>query len=120
MQVMARRLKDINPEIKVIAKQQFLDPQAARDLAKVPCDFIVDCIDSITPKVGFFKECFVTVFLSALPERATYRRVGPQHSGKQVVGDNECESRLNYPHMASVLGTGAQTRNALVHRGSNW
>jgi tRNA A37 threonylcarbamoyladenosine dehydratase len=54
MQVMARRLKDINPEIKVIAKQQFLDPQAARDLAKVPCDFIVDCIDSITPKVGFF------------------------------------------------------------------
>lgn len=48
---MAARLRDINPAIKIVTRQQFLDPQSARDLARQPCDFIVDCIDSITPKV---------------------------------------------------------------------
>jgi tRNA threonylcarbamoyladenosine dehydratase len=56
VQVMARRLKDINPDIRIVARQQFLDPQAARELANQPCDFIVDCIDSITPKVGIVLE----------------------------------------------------------------
>lgn len=48
---MTARLQDINPNIKIVARQQFLDPQSAKDLAAQPCDFIVDCIDSIAPKV---------------------------------------------------------------------
>ncbi|NJR42161.1 MAG: hypothetical protein HC767_05370 [Akkermansiaceae bacterium] len=49
---MEHRLKDINPEVRVVARHQFLDPQAARDLAEQQCDYIVDCIDSIAPKVS--------------------------------------------------------------------
>ena len=49
--MMRARLQDINPNVKIVARHQFLDPQSAKDLATQPCDFIVDCIDSIAPKV---------------------------------------------------------------------
>lgn len=50
-EVMAQRLKDINPDVHLNVLEQFLDPEAADDLvAAEPYDYVIDCIDSIAPK----------------------------------------------------------------------
>lgn len=49
--VMADRIRDINPEINVIPINQYLKDQSIIDLMAQPFDFIVDAIDTLAPKV---------------------------------------------------------------------
>jgi len=49
--VMRERLLDINPEVNLTPHHCFLEPTTARQLAQQRCSYIVDCIDSIAPKV---------------------------------------------------------------------
>jgi tRNA threonylcarbamoyladenosine dehydratase len=51
VQIMAERLRDINPAISITAQHMFLEPHTACELAGCTCDYLVDCIDSIAPKV---------------------------------------------------------------------
>uniref|UniRef100_A0A383W5L4 THIF-type NAD/FAD binding fold domain-containing protein n=1 Tax=Tetradesmus obliquus TaxID=3088 RepID=A0A383W5L4_TETOB len=49
--VVAARLRDINPDLRLTVKQQFLDPLAAAALVQEQTyDYVIDCIDSIAPK----------------------------------------------------------------------
>lgn len=51
--LMLARLKDINPEIQVETIREFLSPQKAYELVQATeYDYIVDAIDSITPKLN--------------------------------------------------------------------
>ena len=50
-EVMAARLRDINPNIKLHVVNQFMKDQALIDLISQPYDYVVDAIDTVSPKV---------------------------------------------------------------------
>lgn len=57
VEVMEQRLLDINPELKLTALNEFISPERAFEIVESHFDFVVDCIDSITPKVNLILAC---------------------------------------------------------------
>lgn len=51
-EVMAARLLDINPQLKLTVLHEFLSPERAYDIVTPEFDYVIDCIDSITPKLN--------------------------------------------------------------------
>lgn len=52
VEIMRLRLLDINPELNLTALKQFIQPEAVEELlTKEKYDYVVDCIDSLTPKL---------------------------------------------------------------------
>lgn len=49
--IMRERLLAINPDLKLHVVQDFLTPEKCREILKVRFDYVMDCIDSITPKI---------------------------------------------------------------------
>ena len=56
--IMEERLRAINPEIKLQVVQSFVNPEMVQGLFEVHPDYIIDAIDSITPKITFLKEAY--------------------------------------------------------------
>lgn len=57
-EVMAERLKDINPDIELIVKSIYIKDEITGELLdEAQYDFAVDCIDTLSPKVYFIKAC---------------------------------------------------------------
>jgi tRNA A37 threonylcarbamoyladenosine dehydratase len=55
VQVMAKRLLEINPELELDVVESFVNPtMVEQQLLKKP-DYLIDAIDSITPKVTFIR-----------------------------------------------------------------
>ena len=52
VELMAQRIKDINPEIQLTVVKEFLSPERAYELVTKDYDYVMDCIDSITPKLN--------------------------------------------------------------------
>lgn len=52
VKIVGDRLMDINPELKLTRVQEFLSPERAFELVTDEYDYVVDCIDSITPKLN--------------------------------------------------------------------
>jgi tRNA A37 threonylcarbamoyladenosine dehydratase len=50
--IVGDRLMDINPELKLIRIQEFLSPERAYELVTPEYNYVLDCIDSITPKLN--------------------------------------------------------------------
>lgn len=50
--IMGDRLMDINPELNLIKIKEFLSPERAYELVTKEYDYVLDCIDSITPKLN--------------------------------------------------------------------
>ena len=48
--VVGNRLMDINPELQLIRIQEFLSPERAFEIVSAEFDYVLDCIDSVTPK----------------------------------------------------------------------
>ena len=66
-QVMANRIKDINPECKVHIISEFLTPDSIPDLLKNNFDCIVDAIDSMSSKTALIEAAWrkdMTLFSS--------------------------------------------------------
>ena len=57
VQVVGDRLLDINPEIHLIRIQEFLSPERAFEIVDKKFDYVLDCIDSITPKLNLIIAC---------------------------------------------------------------
>lgn len=56
--VMAERLRDINPELQLIVHPTYMEKDKGEDLLKSDqFDYVVDCIDTLSPKVMFLKAC---------------------------------------------------------------
>lgn len=53
VQYMADRLKDINPEVELIVHEEFIRPERIETILSSKPDYIIDAIDSITPKITF-------------------------------------------------------------------
>lgn len=50
--VVGSRLLDINPELNLIKVQEFLSPERAFEIVESKYDYVLDCIDSVTPKLN--------------------------------------------------------------------
>lgn len=56
--VLAERLKDINPELDLVIIKEFLTPEnVAQLLGDYRFDFLVDAIDTLAPKLHLIKYC---------------------------------------------------------------
>lgn len=56
--VLAERIKDINPEINIHIVQEFVLPERVWELLEeYKPDYVMDCIDSVTPKIEWIKAC---------------------------------------------------------------
>ena len=53
--LMEDRLRQINPEIKLQVHSEFKNPDLVMELLKHPYDYVVDAIDSISPKLYMIK-----------------------------------------------------------------
>ncbi len=56
--IMADRLKQINPEIQLNVVKEFVSPGMVERILEYNPDYIVDAIDSITPKITFLSTAF--------------------------------------------------------------
>ena len=58
-QIMAERLLAINPALNLTSHETFLSPDAAKEiLENTKFDYVMDCIDSVTPKVTLLKTAY--------------------------------------------------------------
>lgn len=55
--VMADRLRDINPALSLTAIQAFQEPGYMQALVKEGFDYVLDCIDSVQPKLHLIQSC---------------------------------------------------------------
>jgi tRNA A37 threonylcarbamoyladenosine dehydratase len=55
--VMATRIRDINPDVDLRVINSFLGPEEVRDLISPEFDYVFDCIDSIQPKQYIVVTC---------------------------------------------------------------
>jgi tRNA A37 threonylcarbamoyladenosine dehydratase len=53
--IMAERLRAINPELKLHVIREFITPQRVEAILETDFDYVVDAIDSVTPKLSFIK-----------------------------------------------------------------
>lgn len=56
--IMEERLRAINPEITLTVVRSFVNPEMVSGLFDVKPDYVIDAIDSITPKITFLKEAY--------------------------------------------------------------
>jgi tRNA threonylcarbamoyladenosine dehydratase len=56
--IMATRIKAINPEIDLTAIKDFVLPEKVLEHFSIQPDYIIDAIDSITPKITFLKSAY--------------------------------------------------------------
>jgi tRNA A37 threonylcarbamoyladenosine dehydratase len=52
-QLMAMRLRDINPDVELVVVDEFLKNQRISELLSHPYDYVIDAIDTLSPKVFF-------------------------------------------------------------------
>lgn len=50
--VVGDRLMDINPELNLTRVKEFLSPERAFEIVEENYDYVLDCIDSVTPKLN--------------------------------------------------------------------
>jgi tRNA A37 threonylcarbamoyladenosine dehydratase len=50
--IVGDRLMDINPKLKLTQVQEFLSPDRAFEIVTNEFDYVLDCIDSVTPKLN--------------------------------------------------------------------
>jgi tRNA threonylcarbamoyladenosine dehydratase len=55
--VMANRLLDINPELQLAVREEFLTPDTVETLITEAYDYVFDCIDSMQPKQYVIVTC---------------------------------------------------------------
>ncbi|OPB85981.1 tRNA threonylcarbamoyladenosine dehydratase [Elizabethkingia ursingii] len=56
VELMARRILDINPELNLTRINEFLNPERMEEVIQVGnFDYILDCIDSVSPKLALIK-----------------------------------------------------------------
>lgn len=56
-QIMAERIRDINPNIELTVINEFLEPDRAYEIISSDYDYVADCIDSISPKLSIIRAC---------------------------------------------------------------
>lgn len=57
-QLMAERIRDINPEVELIVLAEFIEQDRIVEIIEAGAyDYVIDCIDTLQPKVSLIKTC---------------------------------------------------------------
>jgi len=56
-EIMSQRIRDINPEIQLTVNTNFITPEMVETLIHKEFDYVLECIDSITPKIRVIQHC---------------------------------------------------------------
>jgi tRNA threonylcarbamoyladenosine dehydratase len=56
--IMAERIRAINPEVELTSVKSFIEPHMVAELVALKPDYMIDAIDSITPKLTFIREAY--------------------------------------------------------------
>jgi tRNA threonylcarbamoyladenosine dehydratase len=57
-EVMSKRLLDINPELKLIVLNEYIKDKRTLEILRLGYDYVVDAIDTLSPKVFLLYTCF--------------------------------------------------------------
>ena len=57
VEVAAERVRDINPECRVIARRVFYLPTSADEVDLTSFDYVADCIDTVSAKMELIRRC---------------------------------------------------------------
>lgn len=57
VEIFAERCRDINPHINVKAIKAFVTPENVAELIGMDIDFVIDAIDTVTPKMAVIAHC---------------------------------------------------------------
>ena len=57
VELVAARLRDINPDAEIIPIHRFLKDEVTAEVLSPGFDYVVDAIDTLTPKVGLIAKC---------------------------------------------------------------
>lgn len=57
VKLFAKRFRDINPEIEVSARQEFLTAENVGEILDAGFDYVIDAIDTVAPKTALVAEC---------------------------------------------------------------
>lgn len=129
--IMQERLLAINPDLKLNVISEFLTPQKCREVMQNHYDYVMDCIDSITPKVTLLLQALekdmpivsamgaggkldpTQLRVTYLPE--TYQCVFAQYVRKRL------KKLANYDKVKAVFSTEEVMKESLVMTdGSNF
>ena len=55
--IVGDRLIDINPKLQLFRIEEFLSPERAFEIVSPKYDYVLDCIDSVTPKLNLIFAC---------------------------------------------------------------
>ncbi len=68
VEIMAERLKNINPELNLHVVREFINPERASEILEERFDYVVEAIDSLSPKLNFIKAAYhsKTKFVSSM------------------------------------------------------
>lgn len=58
VEIMAERIRAINTEIELTVVKEFVNPQMVEEQLRSKPDFLIDAIDSITPKLTFIRMAY--------------------------------------------------------------
>jgi tRNA A37 threonylcarbamoyladenosine dehydratase len=96
-EILAARFRDINPEIELIVVNDFISDEKTIQLLKsAPFDYVVDCIDTISPKVFLIYHAFQL----GLPVVSSMGAGGKMDPQKIRIDDI---SKTNYCKLARVV-----------------
>lgn len=129
--IMEERLLAINPALKLHVVKEFLTPQKCRELMEGKFDYVMDCIDSITPKVTLLSKALeknmpivssmgaggkldpTQLRVTLLPD--TYQCVFAQYVRKRL------KKLANYERVKAVFSTEEVMKESLIMTdGSNF
>lgn len=57
VEVMAERMKDINPEIEIVTYKKFYSSETADELVSSEYDYVVDAVDTVSAKIDLAVRC---------------------------------------------------------------
>jgi tRNA A37 threonylcarbamoyladenosine dehydratase len=87
--VMAARMHDINPKIQLTVIKEFLTPDLMLELVTPKFDWVLDCIDSLQPKL-YFLGAAVTNGVKVASSMGAGGRVDPQKVRIAPIFETDC------------------------------
>jgi tRNA A37 threonylcarbamoyladenosine dehydratase len=121
--IMAARMQDINPALNLTVIKEFLTPDLMMDLATPKFDWVIDCIDSLQPKL-YFLGAAVTNGVKVASSMGAGGRVDPQKIRIAPIFETDC-CRFAYKVRKGLRRKGFANANImavyseeLVNRGS--
>ncbi|NMF57558.1 tRNA threonylcarbamoyladenosine dehydratase [Pseudanabaena yagii] len=87
--VMSQRMEDINPDIQLTAIKEFLTPDLMMELVTTQFDWVLDCIDSLQPKL-YFLGAAVTNGVKVASSMGAGGRIDPQKIRIAPIFETDC------------------------------